>query len=428
MDLRRALGPAPLSEHLQRLLWLRGVLLAVMAVALPLTARGFGIVLPWGWMLAVAGTATALTLHAASRLRRQIPVTERGLFLQLLVDVGALSALLYLSGGPSNPFVSLYLLPLVVAATTLPHRYAWALTALTVGCYAALFLMPAIGPHAGHAAQQFGLHLGGMWVNFVLSAVIICVFVVRMAEAIRRRDALLAAHKEEALRNERIVALGTLAAGAAHELGTPLSTMAVLLREMAVALRDDVQHAGDIETLRRQVDACKDTITRLSAAAGQPRAEGGAAQPLDRFLLDTVDRWRMIRPTASLTARLDGARPAPSIVGEQTLQHAIVNLLNNAADASPDRVELVCDWDAERLHLEIRDRGHGLTPEARERAGRTLFTTKPQGAGSGIGLLLARATLERLGGRLNLSDRAGGGVITSLELPLRALAPTELSR
>jgi two-component system sensor histidine kinase RegB len=428
MDLPRLLGPAPLSEHMQRLLWLRGMLLAVLALALPLAALGFGIALPWGWMLAVAATTAALTLHAGLRLRRQVAVTERALFAQLLVDVGALSALLYLSGGPSNPFVSLYLLPLVIAATTLPQRYAWTLTAVTVGCYAALFLLPALGPHAGHADDRFGLHLAGMWVNFVLSAVIICVFVVRMAEAIRRRDALLAAQKEEALRNERIVALGTLAAGAAHELGTPLSTMAVLLREMADELRDDAQHAGDVETLRRQVDACKDTITRLSAAAGQPRAEGGAAQPLDRFLLDTVDKWRMIRPAASLTARLDGARPAPAIVGEQTLQHAIVNLLNNAADASPDRVELECDWDAQRLHLEIRDRGEGLTPEARERAGRTLFTTKPQGAGSGIGLLLARATLERLGGRLSLKDRAGGGVITSLELPLHALVPSEPSR
>jgi two-component system sensor histidine kinase RegB len=425
MDLPRLLGPEPLSEHLQRLLWLRGVLLSVLAVALPLAALGHGIALPWGWMLAVAAITAALTLHAALRLRRQRPVTERGLFLQLLVDVGALSALLYLSGGPSNPFVSLYLLPLVIAATTLPQRYAWALTGLTAGSYAALFVLPASVPHAEH---QFGLHLTGMWVNFVLSAVIICVFVVRMAEAIRRRDALLAAHKEEALRNERIVALGTLAAGAAHELGTPLSTMAVLLREMADELRDDARYAGDIETLRRQVGACKDTITRLSAAAGQPRAEGGAAQPLDRFLLDTVDKWRMIRPAASLTARLDGARPAPAIVGEQTLQHAIVNLLNNAADASPDRVELECDWDAQRLHLEIRDRGQGLTPEARERAGRTLFTTKPSGAGSGIGLLLARATLERLGGRLSLRDRAGGGVITSLELPLHALAPSEPGR
>jgi two-component system sensor histidine kinase RegB len=425
MDLPRLLGPAPLSEHLQRLLWLRGVLLAVLALALPLAALGLGIALPWGWMLTVAATAAALTLHAGLQLRRQLPVTERALLMQLLVDVGALTALLYLSGGPSNPFVSLYLLPLVIAATTLPHRYVWTLTAVTVACYAALFLLPALGPHADHADDRFGLHLAGMWVNFVLCAVIICVFVVRMAEAIRRRDALLAAQKEEALRNERIVALGTLAAGAAHELGTPLSTMAVLLSEMADELHDGARRAGDIETLRRQVDVCKDTITRLSAAAGQPRAEGGGAQPLDRFLLDTVDKWRMIRPAASLSARLDGARPAPAIVGEQTLQHAIVNLLNNAADASPDRVELQCDWDAQRLRLEIRDRGQGLTPEARERAGRTLFTTKPEGAGNGIGLLLARATLERFGGRLSLRDRAGGGVITSLELPLSALAPSE---
>lgn len=416
--------PGPARDLLERLVLLRSVLVLALGVTLGVAGPVFGLVLPWGWMLGILGLLAAINLTTYVRLRHTAISDERGVFLQLLIDVGALSALLYLSGGSTNPFVSLYLLPLVIAATTLPGSYAWAMAGVTITCYALLFFFNVpLGVHTGHDGPAFRLHLVGMWLNFVLSAGVIAFFVARMAQAIRLRDAELTRHRELALRNERIVALGTLAAGAAHELGTPLSTMAVILGEMRREYVDDPALAGDVATLASQVDACKLTITRMVAAAGQARAEGGGAQRVDEFLQETLDRWRLMRPAVSLTERLTGPAPAPRIVNEQTLRQAIVNLLNNAADASPENVELDCSWDRDCLRLEIHDRGPGLSREAEHRAGSGFFSTKPAGEGNGIGLLLARATLERLGGQLVLRARSGGGVSTLLDLPLRALMP-----
>ena len=415
----------PAAEHLRRLVLLRSVVLFAQAAAV-LTVRFYlDVQLPWAWMLAILLALAVVNLLTWVRLQRNTAIGEREFFLQLMLDVLALSGLLYLSGGSTNPFVSLYLLPLVIAATTLPGRYAWGMTAATAGCYSLLFfshhpLLPGLEAHADHG---IGLHLTGMWLNFLLSAVIIAFFIARMAAAIRARDAELALQKEDALRNERIVALGTLAAGAAHELGTPLSTMAVVLGDMRSDYADKPELAGDISVLRSQVEACKSTITRMIAAAGQARAEGGGQQPVNEFLHETLEGWRMIRPGVSLTERLVGPAPAPAVLTEQTLRQAIVNLLNNAADVSPESVELDGSWDREQLRLEIRDRGPGLSREAERLAGHGFFSTKPAGEGNGIGLLLAKATLERLGGQVSLRPRAGGGVCTLLELPLRALTP-----
>jgi two-component system sensor histidine kinase RegB len=417
--------PAPITEHFKRLTLLRSTLACVLALTICVAVLGFGIHLPWSLMAGVVLLLPAANLVARLRIRRGGRIPEIEFFAQLLLDVAVLSALLYLSGGSTNPFVSLYLLPLVIAATTLPPRFAWGMAAITATCYALLFFfyLPLPGMHSGHGEAGFHLHLIGMWVNFLLSAVFIAFFVARMAQTIRSRDAELARQKENALRNERIVALGTLAAGTAHELGTPLSTMAVILGDMTKDYADEPDLARDLATLRRQVDSCKQTITRMVAAAGQARGEGGGAQPVDQFVRETLERWRLLRPAVSLTEQLSGPAPAPTILTEQTLRQAILSLLNNAADASPQNVELDCSWGSDRLRLEIRDRGLGLSGEAEMRAGLGFFSTKPQGEGNGIGLLLARAALERLGGHLRLEGRPGGGVCTRLELPLGGLAP-----
>ena len=409
-------------DQLQRLLLLRSALIVAQVAALSV-AYDLGISLPWLQLAAVLIMLSFISAAAWMSVRRRRRVGAGQFFSHLLTDVGALTAVLYLSGGSANPFVSLYLVTLVIAAIALPPPFAWAMAAVTVTCYGLLFHFHVPIPPL-HAAHDFELHLFGMWVNFLVCAVIIAWLVARMAQAIRSRDAQIARQREEALRNERIVALGTLAAGAAHELGTPLSTMAVVLGDMAHVRAGDDELSRDIATLRTQVDVCKHTITRMVASAGQARAEGGCAQPIDEFLRETVERWRLIRPTASVSEHLAGAVPAPSIVTEQTLRQAIITLLNNAADASPHQVELDCSWSRERLSLEIRDRGPGLSSEAVAQAGRGFFSTKPAGEGNGIGLILARATLERLGGRIDLTPREGGGACTLLELPLAGLTPT----
>src|SRR5262249_5056158 len=274
--------PAPIAEHLKRLVLLRSVLACVLAATMGVAELGFGVPLRWLAMGALLLLLLAASLFGWLRSQRA-HITEAELFLQLMLDVTTLSGLLYLSGGSTNPFVSLYLLPLVIAATTLPPLYAWSMAAVTASCYGLLFFyhLPLAVMHAGHTQGEFRIHVIGMWVNFVLSAGLIAFFVGRMARAIRARDAQLARQKEIALRNERIVALGTLAAGAAHELGTPLSTMAVILNELAQDHADEPELSRDLATLRQQVGACKQTITHMVAAAGEARAEGGGAQAVD---------------------------------------------------------------------------------------------------------------------------------------------------
>jgi two-component system sensor histidine kinase RegB len=220
------------------------------------------------------------------------------------------------------------------------------------------------------------------------------------------------------MRNERIVALGTLAAGAAHELGTPLGTMALLVEEMERAPGGEAGSADDLAELKTQIGNCKRIIGEMTAAAGAVRAEGGRLQPANEFLVDVLDKWQLMRPQARFSYRWRGETPAPALVTEQTVSQALINLLNNAADASPESVEVEGACRAGRLFVEILDRGPGLTAEVQERAAEPFFTTKAPGSGFGIGLFLANATVERSGGTVRLFNREGGGVCTEVILPL----------
>jgi two-component system sensor histidine kinase RegB len=405
--------------NLQRLVLLRWLVLAGQALAVWGAVGPLGVALPWRTLAAVIAVMALINLGTGLRLTRPWPVSERELFAQLLLDVAAFTVLLYLSGGSSNPFVTLYLLPLALTAAALPAAYTWTMAGVTSACYTVLHFyawqLPAATDHRHHASSDFGLHVLGMWVGFVLSAAIIAGFAVRMAATVRARDQALAAMREQQLKHERILALGTLAAGAAHELGTPLSTMAVLLKDLKPA---GPVPAESLAILRDQVARCKEILQSLSASAGATRAESGASLALDDYLRELVRKWLVTRPGVRAEPRLAGSAPAPRIVAEQTLSQAITNLLNNAADASPDAVEIEARWTDHELTLEIADRGAGLAPEAAQQAGAAIFTTKEPGAGLGLGLFLAYTTLSRLGGAVRLLNRDGGGVLCRLTLPL----------
>jgi two-component system sensor histidine kinase RegB len=227
---------------------------------------------------------------------------------------------------------------------------------------------------------------------------------------------MLAAMRENALRHERVLALGTLAAGAAHELGTPLSTMAVLVKDIAP---EQGISADKLGILRTQIARCKEILASLSAAAGQVRAESGQSLALDTWLRELVDKWLALRPGVNARQHFEGTQPAPRVVAELTLAQAITNILNNAADASPDNVEIDARWSADELVLEIADRGAGLAPEVQASAGEPFLTTKSDGLG--LGLFLAYTTFSRFGGDVRLMQRDGGGVLCRLTLPLAAL-------
>jgi len=438
-----ALSPPPVKT-LHRLFVLRNIEIAGQLTAVAVAARILATSLPFAALLAVIGVLAAVNGMTWLRLKQPWPVTETELFLHLLADALALTLLLYLSGGSTNPFVSLYLLPLIIAATILPAAYAWAMALFTLGCYTlllfyylplsrydaeasvigALFHHGAAYPHAGPLIKtHFGLHVLGMWFNFLVSAGLIAFFVNRLARSLRERDARLARAREEALRNEQIIALGALAAGAAHEFSTPLASMAIIVKELQQTAGLSPEWTNDLRLLYRQIESCKQTLTNLTIAAGESRAENGGSCALDQYLENVVKQWRLMRPAAAVTARWPGPQPAPMIMAERTLSQALINLFNNAADASPHEVDIEGHWNNQRLTVTIRDRGPGLTPEAAANAGEAFFTTKK--TGRGIGLLLANATIDRLGGAVRMFNREGGGARVEISIPLAKLTTTE---
>jgi two-component system sensor histidine kinase RegB len=419
--------PLPLSTHtpsspadaLRRLLNLRWLSIGGMLAVVVSVPWLLDIPLPARPLLQVVAALIAINLLSLVRARRLSDLHPAELFLQLSIDLGAWSVFLYFTGGATNPLISL-LLPLVaIGAATLSAPYAWAVAAEAVTAYSILWdFNEQLDIYDSGLAVHW--HLAGMWLTFALSAGVIVWYVVRMTAAIRSRDHALAEAREARLRNERIVALGNLAAGAAHELGTPLGTMAIVSGELArnPALDDDVR--ADAELLREQVGHCKAILGNLTLRAGSLRAEGGEVLPTDIWLRGIIERWRSLRPHVPLTTICQCGDPPPSLVADATLEQAIHNIINNAADVSPDGVECEVGVEETQIVVRILDRGPGIPADFRPEAD---LRQDGNGDGLGIGLLLAFDAVERCGGRITFASRPGGGTIATLTLPLSALRP-----
>ena len=404
-----------------RLILLRNVEIAAIAIGIVIATAYFELALPLRPLFIILALIVALNVVAWLRYRRGNRIPDGEIFSHMLLDVAGLTAVFFFTGGASNPFVWFYLLPLMIAATILPRTHTWIMAAVTVVAYTSLFLIdaPVESEHAHHDhASGFQMHVFGMWLGFVMSAGFVAVIIVGMAHTLRQRDRRLAEVREQALRDERLVALGTLAAGAAHELGTPLGTMAILTAELENDYQDPAYADlhGKLGILRSQVDRCKSALSVISAEAGADRAEAGKRMPVGDYLEEVIGEWRFQRPDASLDYHTGEQAPDADILSERTLTQALINILNNAADASPDDVWLRSGWSTTELLLEIGDRGTGIDTAIQGQLGRTPVSTKI--GGLGVGLYLAHATLQRLGGTVTIHNRDGGGTLTRITLPL----------
>lgn len=406
---------ANLRLNRRRAVVLRWWLIGSVAVAVVVAPAGLGVALPRSAMLAVLVLLAAFNAYVLWRTRGDAAASEGELFSELCVDIAAMGVLLYLSGGAANPLISLLLVPVAVAALALRGLLAALAATLAVGIYSLLtvaFLPLAVA----EPERATRLHLAGMWLTFVLSVAMITWFVARMTASIRERDRRLAAAREQALRDERVVALGALAAGAAHELGTPLATMAVIVGELEADASLDAQTREDMALVRQQIGLCKEIISDMAARAGAHRADGGDLRNAVEWLQAVRSRWQAMRPRATSRIVFDFAAEAPAIAVDGTLEQAVTNLLNNAADASADETEIDVSWNGASLTICIADRGPGFPADTLARAGREPMPARP-GHG-GIGLLLAFAAIERRGGRLRLENPPGGGAQARIELPL----------
>jgi two-component system sensor histidine kinase RegB len=412
-------------RNYHRLFMLRNAEILCIGLGIAIAMLFFEIELPLRPLLVVIGLIIALNLYTWARLRVTRNFSNNEIFVLMLLDIAGLTAVFYFTGGASNPFVWFYLLPLMIAATILPRWHTWVMAVITVLCYSAFFLLatPDSSVHAHHAGNGFQMHVVGMWLGFVMSAGFVAVIIVGMAHSLRERDRKLAEVREQALRNQRLVELGTLAAGTAHELGTPLGSMAILASE----LEQEYAQSGDrhltdrLGMLQRQIARCKQVLSSLSTAAGVQRAESGHAMEVSRYLDEVIREWQAQRADAQLRLERGALDPAGRIIAERTLSQALVNILNNAADASPDHVSMHVQSTATELALEISDRGPGLSDEVHRQLGKQPVSTKSEGLG--VGLYLAHAIIERLGGSLSIRNRSSGGTTLSITLPL--LSSTE---
>ena len=402
---------------LRRLVVLRWWLLAGEVAAILAVPPLLDIPLPRWPMLVVVGLQTLANGLAARRVNCGAAFGDGELFVQLVLDVVALSVLMFLSGGAANPLISLLLPPAAIAALALPGRLVAIVAGLAILAYSLLMTVYLPLPIAD-AERAARLHLAGMWFTFVLSVVMMAWFVARMTASIRQRDAELATVRERALRDERVVALGALAAGAAHELSTPLATMAVVAGELEHDASLAETARADVALLRKQVTACKEIISGLAERAGAERLDSAGSVPVDRWLAGIHARWLTLRPRVVSELRLVGATPAPMAIVDATLEQGLLNLFNNAADTG-SAVTVVADWDNRNLTIEVRDSGPGFPPSVLAQAGRAPFPV--HAGGTGIGLFLTHGAVARLGGQLTLHNEGGG--IARIRLPANVANP-----
>lgn len=406
------------QHNLRRLVLLRGFGIGMQVLLIGVAVQWLKLPLPLVPLTFILCAHSAWNLYAAWRARQPRDVSDNEFFLQLVTDVLAFTGVLYFVGGATNPFAWFYLLPLTIAATLLPKHRVWVLAGLTAVCYSLLvrYHLPMSHSAMSHDSS-FNQHVIGMWFGFVFSAGLVAHFVTNMASTLRERDRVLATAREQALRDERLVALGTLAAGAAHELGTPLNTITIVTDELKQDYppQKNAELNEQLTLISEQIDRCKEALSVISASAGELRADAGEALAVDRYLQQLLKQWQTERPGVNLQQDFSGQQPAPQLVADRALGQAITNILNNAADVSPGWVAIHAEWTTQSLNLEIRDHGPGLSADAKARIGKTLYSDKEHGLG--LGLFLAHSVIERLGGEVRLfNDKQGS--CTHISLPL----------
>jgi two-component system sensor histidine kinase RegB len=380
------------------------------------------------------------------RMQADDLVTELEIFSQISLDVFAIAALLYLTGGASNPITWVFLLPLIITAIMLPQAYAWYMVIMTTSLYTMLIAfnvpLPSIEPHMPDPAlmksnaegylllqhahvmndkSYFSLHMFGMWFGFVFSAGLVAFFVVELARTLRVQERSLAKARENALRDERVIALGTLAASAAHDMGTPLGTIAIVAHELG---QEYPSHRypelyEKMTIIQQQINRCKDALSVMSASAGEVRAESGSVMLLIDYIDDVINQWRTHESGVKLSYFIDPhVETDAKIIAERTLTHSLINILNNAAEASPPElgIEFHASWDLNNIEIKIRDFGPGFPAEIAEFAGKQPVVSKKRGLG--VGLFLTYSTITRLGGLIKHYNSDSGGAIVEITLPL----------
>ena len=411
-------------QGLQLLLMLRTFVTAVSSIGL-LLFRGFSTLeIPMTFILWLLATVVLSIILGYWRLRASWVMSNGELFCHLLVDVVFLFILLLNTGGVTNPLISYLLVLLAVTATLLPRAFVNSFAVGSILIYTFFLILDLQADHSPSALDQeiaFQLHLVGMWVIFLVSAILISVFITRMASAIKDRELNLAQAREKEMRNEQLVAIGTLAAGTAHALGTPLSTMAVLLTELDKQDGEQLRSGEtkeDISILKQQVTRCKDSLTQLTRYYNKEHPEQEERVALPHFVSDIRDYITNIHPSAAITFDVE-VDDDTEVDSNPSLKHAVINIIENGIKAARTRVDVnfkVVSEDYPRVEIAVNDDGPGIPSEVMENMGEPFISVRKESMG--LGIFLANAAIQRIGGSIEMFNLKTGGALTLIKLPL----------
>jgi two-component system sensor histidine kinase RegB len=382
-----------------------------------------GVRLPLVPMLEVLACLIAFNIASHLRWHEQVPVTNREVFLALLVDVATFTVQLYLSGGTTNPFAFLYLLQVILSAVLLEAWSTWTIVVITLVCMAALSVWaePLALPF-DHARGIGSLYVQGLLICFALNAALLVIFVARISGTLRSKAVQLAELRQRAVEEEHIVRMGLLASGAAHELGTPLATLSVILgdwKRMSEFKKNPIL-LEEIDEMQTQLKRCKAIVSGILLSAGEARGESAKRTTIRTFLDQLVDEWKGSRPAREFSYVNRIGEDIP-VAFDSALKQMIDNVLDNALEASPDFVGLEASVNDGTLTLLVTDNGPGFAPAMLAQFGKPYQSTKGR-PGGGLGLFLVVNVARTLGGAVAASNRPQGGAQVTLSLPLSAIA------
>ena len=409
-------------KNMLQLIQLRWIAVFGQLSTILIVMLGFGIHLPLVKMLVVLVCLIAFNIASHLRWHERVYVTNGELVFALLIDVFSLTAQLYFGGGTSNPFAFLYLLQVILSAVLLEAWSTWIIVIFTSACLAGLsqFSEPLTLPPAENGGLSH-LYVGGLIICFMLNAALLVFFITRIGHNLRARDAQLADLRQRAVEEDHIVRMGLLASGAAHELGTPLATLSVILgdwRRMP-EFSNNAELLEEISEMETQLQRCKSIVSGILLSAGEARGESAVKTTINTFLNDLTREFISTRPIVSFGFDNQIEEDIP-IVFDTALKQMVCNVLDNALEASPDWLRMEVRRENDALIFTVADSGHGFDPTILSRIGEPYQSTKGR-PGSGLGLFFVINVARKLGGHVTTSNRDEGGAVVQLILPLAAI-------
>lgn len=406
-------------KNLLQLLWLR--LIAIFGqVATILFVRYFlHIALPLTTMFSVLLLLVIINCLSFYRYKFQENISDKSLFIELLFDVIALTSQLYFSGGISNPFISLFLLQVIIGAILLQRIYAWLIAIITILCYIWLsFNYQEL--HAFHHHEEegnlFNLHLHGMLISYIFAAILLLIFVTKIIKNLREGDEKINFLKRKSLEKEQVIRMGLLATGAAHELSTPLSTISVILGDWKeMNLKKDL--IEDVEMIETQLSRCKKILSKILIDSGKERLDQATIVPVKEVFDKFIKEWTESRKPENLIYDFEG-KSDKKILLDDILTQAFFNIFDNALEASPAFISVSVLVTNDNIVVSVEDKGKGFDYEIIKQIGKPNLTTKNS---SGLGLFLALNTLHRIDGDLKIENLSAGGAKVLITIPLKNL-------